>query len=65
MKIITDIEIMPKLMVSYVCLKTEWTDLLSNERSFCHSIVRSLDTSGQSNKCNAVGFYLGDESSPG
>ena len=38
MKIISDFEIMQKLMVSQVFLETEWTDLLSNERSLRNSI---------------------------
>ena len=37
MKIIKDFEIMQKLMDSYVCLETGWTDLLSNERSLRNS----------------------------
>ena len=31
---------MQKLMDSYVCLETEWTDFLSNERSLRNSINR-------------------------
>ena len=42
-KIISDFETMQKLMDSYVCLETGWTDLLSNERSLRTSIAARND----------------------
>ena len=37
------LETMRKLMDSFVCLETEWTDLLSNERSLRNSTAKLIE----------------------